>query len=247
MATLAAIRRHPVKGFGEEAVESARLTEGLALPFDRRWAIAMGDAGPAAASGWRDPGALLRVSLYPELALAKTSFDEGANLLTLFHPDLGEVAADPDAEPDAFAAWVAPLADKRAEGPYRLIASPPTAFTDFEHPHLSIGSLSSLRALSEMAGTTLDPRRFRMNLWVEGWAPWEEFDLVGQTLRIGDASIHVIEPDPRCAATHANPETGARDVDVTRTLYNRFRHKDFGLYCTVAKGGDVAVGDEVSL
>lgn len=248
MPALSHIRRHPVKGLGEEDIPRVALDAGAPLPFDRHWAVAHSKCGFEEWNpSWRHCRELLRVALIPELALARVAYDEASSLLTLSHPDLGEVAADPAKAPEAILDWVRPLADRYVEGPYRLISAAPQAMTDFEHTHVSIASESSLRALSDMAGAHLHFRRFRMNLWVEGAAPWEEFDWVGREIRVGAARLKVIERDKRCAATHANPDTGRRDLEITRLLHQRFGHMDFGLYAQVVEGGEVAVGDEVAL
>ena len=43
------------------------------------------------------------------------------------------------------------------------------------------------RAIESMVGLPVHPLRFRANLYVEGWPAWHEFDLLDQTLAIGDA------------------------------------------------------------
>ncbi|MEM7525743.1 MAG: MOSC domain-containing protein [Pseudomonadota bacterium] len=247
MATLADIRRHPVKGLGDEALASVSLSAGAPLPFDRFWAVAHGQSGfDPAAPDWRPCRETMRVSLEPDMAQARTRYDEATGRMTLSHPDLGEVEADPKTEGAKFCDWLAPLAGKKADGPYSLISAAPEALVDVREAHVSVASLSSLRALSDMAGVDLDMRRFRMNLWLDDLAPWEELDWVGREVSVGAARLRIIDRDERCIATHANPESGARDVEVTKVLYDRLGHMDFGLYAQVVADGDVAIGDVVS-
>ena len=47
----------------------------------------------------------------------------------------------------------------------------------------------------------------------------------------------------RCAATHVDPITAERDLDVTRALFDNFGHMNCGLYIKVDQAGAVAVGD----
>jgi uncharacterized protein YcbX len=119
--------------------------------------------------------------------------------------------------------------------------------SDAPFASVSILNEASLRALSQKIGQDLDPRRFRGNLWLDGLAPWEEFDLVGKRLRIGAAEVDVVEPIGRCRATEANPVTGRRDAPTLAALEDGWGHTRFGVYAMVRKGGLVAVGDEARL
>ena len=51
--SLAHIFRHPVKSLGMDALDTVDLAKGKAMPFDRRWAIAHGDADSL--NGWAHP------------------------------------------------------------------------------------------------------------------------------------------------------------------------------------------------
>lgn len=247
MGRLDGIRRHPIKGMGENRIERVELTAGAPVPFDRVWAVALGGSGfDKAAPSWRNCREMMRVSLAPEMSQVRVALDEGARRIGLTHPELGALEFDPDTREGAAlaAAWIAPLAERYDSGPFRLVSAAPAAMTDFEDTHVSIASLASLRALEEMAGAALDSRRFRMNLWLDDLAPWAELDWVGREIEIGGALLRVIKRDKRCAATHANPETGVRDVEITRILHDRLGHMDFGVYAQVVSGGPIQAGDE---
>jgi len=92
-------------------------------------------------------------------------------------------------------------------------------------------------------GMSLDPRRFRGNIWLDGLSPWQEFDWVGREIAVGGARLKVVERVERCNATKSNPETGIRDAETLGALQSHFGHKDFGVYCQVVSGGPVAEGD----
>jgi uncharacterized protein YcbX len=119
--------------------------------------------------------------------------------------------------------------------------------SDAPFASVSVLNMASLRALSQKLGQDLDPRRFRGNLWLDGLAPWEEFDLMGKRLRIGDAELEVVEPIGRCRATEANPETGRRDAATLAALEDGWGHTDYGVYTMVRRAGRVAIGDTVTL
>jgi uncharacterized protein YcbX len=63
---------------------------------------------------------------------------------------------------------------------------------------------------------------------------------------MGGAVVEVFKPIVRCLATHVDPATGLRDVEVVDGLRQFEGHLHCGLYGNVAKGGPVAVGDAVA-
>jgi len=96
-----------------------------------------------------------------------------------------------------------------------------------------------------MAGTSLAHIRFRMNLWVDGFTPWEEFEWEGREITVGAARLTVTGRVKRCNATNADPDTGLRNTELPRLLHSSFGHMDFGVYARVLNGGDVALDDKV--
>jgi uncharacterized protein YcbX len=245
--TLAALWRHPVKSLGCEALRRVALTPGAVLPFDRTWALAHAASDfDFAAPAWVHCRNFLRVTHAPGLAQVTAAWD-GARL-TLTGPGAAPLTADPDAPEGAaaIAAWAERFAEGSRPGPYRL-ARAPQAMTDSDFPSVAVLSLSTLRALSQRVGLDLDPRRVRGNLWIEGAAPWEEAAWVGRTLAVGPARLRVREPIWRCVATEANPATGRRDAAVLDALRAATGDTAFGLYVEVVEGGEIAVGDAVTL
>lgn len=248
MARLAALYRHPVKSLGEESVEAATLTVGQPIPWDRVWAVAHDrSAFNPAEPEWVKSRNFVVQTMTPKLAQITCAYDEAAGVLTLSHPDLGEVAADPDEDPAALGDWIAPIAGPSGPAPYRIARREGGAFHDFPDTHLSIGNLASLHALEEVAGRPLAHIRFRMNLWLDGLAPWEELDWADEPaeLSVGAARLKIMARVKRCAATHASPETGQRDVEVTKLIHELRGHMDFGVYAQVSAGGRIACGDPV--
>ena len=57
----------------------------------------------------------------------------------------------------------------------------------------------------------------------------------------------VTEPIGRCSATHADPETGKRDLDMLALLTGLGQAENFGVFAEVIEGGDVAQGDLVTI
>ena len=243
--TLAHIFRHPVKSLGEEELKSVDLNKGKPIPFDRRWAVAHGDA--PGITGWAGSKNFVTQTHVPKLAQIGASFRKEHHILRLTHPDLPDLAIQPGTPDgdDALSEWLEPLvAGTTRAGPFLVYTIPDVAFTDFEDTHISIGSEASRRALGELAGRGLEHIRFRMNLWLEGLAPWAELDLVDREIAIGDdVRLKVIGRVKRCNATAANPATGARDVPVPELLHQHLGHMEFGVYAQVLKGGTIRQGD----
>ncbi|MEL6597467.1 MAG: MOSC domain-containing protein [Pseudomonadota bacterium] len=246
MAVLAQIWRHPIKSHGAEALEAVQLIAGKTMPWDRHWAIAH-EAAKADNTAWSSCANFSRGAKAPRLMAVSAQMDEAAGRVTLRHPDLGELTVDPDTEAEALIAWAAPLVPADRAQSARVVRVPDRGMTDTDFPSISLNSTSSLRALSQKVGTDLDQRRFRGNLWLDGLGPWEEFEWIGQTLRIGSAELRVVERIGRCLATTANPVTGLRDADTLGALKNGWDHTDFGVYAEVIKSGEIRLNDPVEV
>lgn len=242
---LAEIWRHPIKGIGAEPLDAVTLTAGGPLPLDRAWAVL--EQGGDTTEGWRKCRNFLRGAKGPSLMAVSAQTD--GDTLTLTHPDRPPLSIKPSAG-DAAARlfdWLGPIYPEERRPAEALVTAPPEGMSDAPFASVSVLNLASLRALAQNAGQKLDPRRFRGNLWVDGLAPWEEFDLVGKSLTIGTARLEIVEPIGRCRATEANPATGKRDVAMLKLLEEGWGHTKFGVYAKVTTGGEIARGDKVTL
>ena len=245
--TLALICRHPLKGHGREELASVRLSAGQAMPWDRVWAVAHEGSKLDPEGGWSRPINFARAARAPDLMALTSRFDEDEKRLTLRHPARGEIAFRFGQAEEMAAAvdWLQPL-NPEGRRPTRLVtASQP--LTDSPWPSVSVLSLSSLRAFGEKLGQELSPHRFRGNLWVEGWEPWAEKEMIGRELQIGGVRVKVREEITRCNATRVNPETGAVDAATLTMLRDGFGHQEFGLYVEVMEGGELSLGDKVTV
>ena len=247
MISVARLYRYPVKGLGEEVLAEADLQAGHGIEADRRWAIAhpKGDYDTAAPA-WRPRKNFVQTAHSPDLARVTTRLTGRG--VTASHPDHGEITADLATETGGaeLCRFAETVAGATQPGPY-VLAKVEAAMFDVEGAHLSLLSTTALRILSERAGVALEERRFRGNVWLDGLAPWEEFDLVGKDVTLGTARLRILEPNTRCAAPGASPSTGARDVDVTGLLHAQYGHMDFGVYAEVIGAGHVAIGDTLTL
>jgi uncharacterized protein len=239
--------RHPVKSAGYEIVDAAALTPGAAFPFDRVWAVAHAAARLTDPLTWAPKLQFLRGWGSAELMAVSCFSRPEAGEITLSHPRRPTETFRPDDPADAerLIVWLRSLWPENRPEPARVIRVPGQALTDQDQPLVSINSTSSLEDLSARMGQALSMHRFRGNIWVDGWAPWAERELVGKEITIGTARLRVEEPIGRCRATGANPATGMQDADTMGALEAGYGHTDFGVFARVIEAGNVRAGDEV--
>jgi uncharacterized protein YcbX len=244
MNRLALITRHPIKAHGRELLASVVLSPGATLPFDRRWAVAHEAA--KLNPGWVSCNNFLRGVKTPQLMAMQAAME--GDKVRLTHPELGELTVNPDDAEDAkrLISWVKTLVPAGRAQPVQVVRHE-GGLTDSDYPTVSILNLASLADLSARMGLDLSPHRFRGNLWLEGAAPWAEFDWIGHRLQIGGAVLEVTERITRCRATCVDPATGEVVGETLDALAAAFGHKDFGIYAKVVSGGVIALGDAWSL
>jgi len=244
---IAAIFRHPVKGFTPERIDRAELTAGRNFPADRIYAVENGPSGFDPDQPEFIPKQKFTVlAAIPEVARARTAYDPERGVLRAEAPGQApfEGALDEPAGRDAFAAWLTVLLGEAARGPLKVLpAGGGHAFMDHPLGHVSVINLASVRDLEARLGRPLDPLRFRANLYVEGWPAWAELDWTGRGIALGPVQGRVFKSIVRCAATHVDPTTAVRDVEVTKALFDHYGHMNCGLYVHVTAGGVVSVGD----
>lgn len=246
---IAALYRHPVKGFTPETLETATLEARAAFPGDRLYAVENGPSGfdptaPAFLSKMR----FAVLASIPALAGARTRYDAASGVLNVEAEGCAPCSADLTAEAGraAFARWLEGfLGPEDRRGALRVLQGPGAhRFMDDAAGAVSLINLASLRDLEARLGRPVDPLRFRANVHVEGWAPWAELALAsGSELRLGEATLSLVKPIVRCAATHVDPKTGERDIELVPALHAHYRQPVCGVYLQVAWGGTVRVGD----
>lgn len=246
MTTVAALWRHPIKSHGREALETVTLTKGQTMPWDRHWAVTHEKTKFSAANPqWVMCRNFMIGALVPTLAGIWARLDEDAMVLHVRHAALDDLSFAPN-DPmgvTRFLNWVEPLTRAVSMQPTALCAVPDRGMTDTNYPSISIMTNASHAAVSARLGGKLEKERWRGNIWLDGPAPWEEFEWIGRDLRIGQAVLRVREPIERCNHTKSNPVTGVRDADTLGILNDVFGHQNFGIYAEVIKDGQIAIGD----
>jgi uncharacterized protein len=247
-AQVASLFRYPVKGLTPEALPRVTLAVGETLPADRRYAIENGPSGfDPSDPKWMSKAYFLMLMRDEWLAALDTHFDDTSNVLTIRHN--GAIAAQGDLETTegraAIELFFATHYTDAIKGPPKVLSGNGHSFSDVPRKVVSIINLSSVAAIENMVGLPVHPLRFRANLYVSGWPPWHEFELLDRTIAVGGALLRVVKRIVRCAAVNVDPETAARDLNIPQALMRRLGHADCGVYAEVIAGGIVSVGDTI--
>ena len=245
-ATLSDMFRHPIKAHGHESLTSTQVNAGKTLPWDRHWAV-IHEHAKTDGTAWAPCANFSRGAKVGSLMAISAVLDEDTGRVSLNHPELGTLEFDPSTEAARFLDWVAPLMPENRAASSGIVAVQDRGMTDTDFPSIALAGHASLEDLSDRLGQPLDPRRFRANFWIDGLQPWQEFEMVGETIRIGSVAFRVEERITRCRATMANPETGRTDADTLGALEAGWGHTDFGVYLVAQSSGAVSVGDHLEV
>lgn len=250
-ARIARIRRYPIKSLGGEDMTRVSLQAARRLPGDRIWAL-LTEAGERHAGEGGSPDRWLPKSCFLRGVASATlqavsggwGSGEPGGPICLRHPDRPDLTFNPETEGARLVDWVRPLWNGDKPAATRLVRGP-TGWTDVNQPWLSILSLASLRDLESRLGQQIGVERWRANLWVDGWEPHAEREMIGRILTIDGVELRVTEAIGRCAATSVDTESGRLDCDMPAFLTGQFGNHQFGLYAEVVTGGQIALNDEV--
>lgn len=248
--TIHSIYRHPVKGLTPESLDRVDLSPGNALPNDRRFALALGSTPTGtAATEWMPKTSFLMLQRDERLAQLETQFDDETDTLSVFRQG-NQVARGKLTDGigrSTIEGFFAAFMKEESRGQPKIIeAAGDHVLSDHNAPVISILNMASIKDLERVTQKPVDPIRFRANLWFEGTAPWHEFEWIGKKIAVGDVTLAVTDRITRCAATHVNPATAERDMNIVKTLQMGFRHTEFGVYAKVESTGRINVGDTLN-
>jgi uncharacterized protein YcbX len=246
---VASLYRYPVKGFSPEPLQTVELNGGETLPFDRAYAI---ENGP----GRFDPTAprhlpkitFLMLMRDERLATLRSAFDDATEILTISR-DGKQVARGQLTTllgRQLIEQFVGAYMKAELRGAPKIVSAPGHSFSDMAAKCIHIVNLASVREVERVVGRTLDPLRFRANLYLDGGEPWSEFSWIDRDIGIGPARLAVFARTKRCEATNVDPATGARDMAIPAHLMRTWGHQDFGIYAKVISGGAIALGAPVT-
>jgi MOSC domain-containing protein len=138
--------------------------------------------------------------------------------------------------------------------PLRLVEPATGAVDRGRSGGASLIAQASLARLADAAGEdSVDARRFRMLVEVDGLEAHAEDAWVGQRVQVGDAMVRFRGHVGRCLITSRDPETGIVDLPTLdilgeyRASLDTTERLPFGIYGEVIAEGTVRVGDPVKL
>ncbi len=108
-------------------------------------------------------------------------------------------------------------------------------------------NLETVRAVGKLVGKTLDPLRFRANVYIDGIPAWEEFSWLDKGIIAGGAKFTVVKRTKRCAAVDVDPVTAERDTSLPQDLLRAYDHPDLGVYLAVEAEGKLRIGNSLAL
>jgi len=117
----------------------------------------------------------------------------------------------------------------------------------FDCQQIPLFSLASVRALAAEASCTIDPRRFRANIYMAPVSgnPFEEETWTDCLLQIGDEVLTgVTQRDARCMMINLDPETGDQNPRVLKAVAHSHQGQA-GLYANVLRPGRIRLGDAI--
>lgn len=252
-ATVTAIHTFPVKGLSASVLEQATVAQGGMLPFDRSWAIEAGarkfdPENPA----WLPKAGFLQLMTNERLAELATGLDISGSQVVLTIKRAGRQVARGDlATPigrQLIEQFIAGFMGAELRGSPRIVHAQGHHFADVPARFISLLNLATVRDIERVAGRPVDPARFRANIHIDGMAAWEEFRWLGKTVCLdGKPAFRVAERIGRCAATNADPATGARDMNLPRLLSSAFMHEDCGVYVSAIADVELKTGQAITI
>jgi uncharacterized protein len=221
VASVVEVWRYPVKSMAGERLHSCAVAE-TGLEGDRRWALVDGSPNRA--------GKFLTIS---QDALMLTYQARMAGHSVEVVTPHGEVVEMDGSLVSRLAAETSrPLTLREQEG------------ANYDDSPVHLVNVASIDAFGAEVGLELDRRRFRANLYVDGFAPEEEVEWVGRRVVVGEVELEVVSRCVRCVVITRDPDTTAATPQLLRALVET-HDECLGVYCQVTRPGRVSVGDPV--
>ena len=245
---LAEIWQYPFKGFPGQRVPSIKVLADQLLPADRRFAVSNGHpvSHEKLNEGWLSKRHFIQLSSEPRLAVLKLTYDEITDRIQLTDSK-GATISTAAYEAEQVTDRLRALLPDRFQLTPRLCRLSNGGYTDTQAPWISLAGTASLADFSKVTNTSVDNRRFRLNLLIETQTPFEEFDWAGKHICIGDVELEIIEPIGRCAAINVDPDTADASQNHLRTILQTYGHTNFGMFARIVKKGTLTQGANMHL
>ena len=245
---LAEIWQYPFKGFPGQRFASVKVIPNQLLPADRRFAVSNGHpvSHEKLNEGWLSKRHFIQLLSEPRLAELKLTYDESTDIIQL-SDKTGAVLSRSANEAGQVMDRLHSLLPDQFQLTPRLCRLFDGGYTDTQAPWISLGGTASLADFSHFTHTSVDNRRFRLNLIIETQTPFEEFDWAGKNICIGDVKLEIIEPVGRCAAINVDPKTADASQNHLRTMRQIYGHTNLGMFARILKKGTLIQGADMHL
>ena len=245
---LAEIWQYPFKGFPGQRFLSVKVSADQLLPADRRFAVSNGHpvSHEKLNEGWLSKRHFIQLLSEPRLAELTLTYDEASDRIQLTDRTGATISTAAHQAEQVMDKLHALLPDRFQLKP-RLCRLSDGGYTDTQAPWISLGGTASLADFSKVTHTSVDNRRFRLNLIIETRTPYEELDWAGEHICIGDVKLEIIEPVGRCAAINVDPDTADASQNYLRTMLQIYGHTNFGMFARIAKNGTLIQGANMHL
>ncbi|MBD2778620.1 MOSC domain-containing protein [Iningainema tapete] len=252
---------HPFKGLSPHSCDRVNLQVGHGIPGDRAFALMYKEESIYTDSTkvpWLKKHNFAMQNDWHGLAALDCFYDTTNSTLTVRRKGVELLVADTETDAGreqiatfftGYLAGIYPSQSARhpERAPLQLVGEfGKTRYPDREAVHISLVSKATIDHLSELAGKTVDIRRFRPNIVVDGVPAWGEFDWVGQEMQLGTAKIAITARINRCLNIDVHPETGERDIALLSLLQKHFKHTQTGVLAQVITTGTVKINDKIA-
>ncbi|MHB8587987.1 MAG: MOSC domain-containing protein [Candidatus Dormibacteraceae bacterium] len=221
MASVVEVWRYPVKSMAGERLDACAVAE-TGLEGDRRWALVDGSPNRA--------GKFLTIRE-----------DE---LMLTYHARMAGDAVEVVTPGGEVVEMDGRLVSQLAAESSRPLTLREQAGANFDDSPVLLVNVATIASFGAEVGMELDRRRFRANLYVDGFAPEEEVEWIGRRVVVGEVELEVVSRCERCVVITRDPDTTAATPELLRAL-TETHDECLGVYCQVTRPGRVAVGDPV--
>ena len=266
---VAELYRYPVKSLSPERCPELTITDDGKVLGDRAFAFRFASVNPDDPTQWLPKTNYASLQHIPELATLQSAYDPESGTLTVSDPSSGmsitgnpRIPVDRAAFSEMLSEWhtgtesYARAGGSRKPSGFVLVGDGTREthqYHDTKEGRTTLHSQSSVQELAKaLELESLSGARFRSNIVIEGCEAWKEFGWSNRRIQIGDDVVmKVLKPVKRCLATHADPETGVRDLDILNTLTRIVGQEvpQFAVSMTTTSsgGGNIRVGDVVRI
>ncbi|GMH57544.1 hypothetical protein TL16_g02410 [Triparma laevis f. inornata] len=239
----------------DDSLQRVTLDVGSAFPADRAFALLDRATGktfdPTKPAFNHKSNFACAFTECEKLSQVSTSFDEASNTLMANTTEFDLRNAD---ERNQCAAYFGDLTGRDLE----LVTSSDGSFQfgntqsginyDGDSRTIHVVNAATVREFNRKTSRSIRPERFRPNIIIDGFEPFEEFKWVDDETPVtfGTCTLLPIKRTVRCAGINVDPESS--DVfDVATELNNAFPEHGpyFGVYCKVVESGEISVGDKI--